>query len=581
MAKKSSHIHLRLLYTLLVYFFILLVYYFCFLNQNKIGVGDFLSSLYSFPSSTTANNSYDDIINNTAIKTEHEELEFSSTPASNTSVGVSSFVTVLALSSSQNPPSSLQDSDNYTNGVSPVSAVTEPTEQQKKKKEKKKGSLERVENGLAKVRASIREAIKTQNYSSYKEETYIPRGILYRNPYAFHQSHIEMEKRLKIWVYKEGEQPLVHDGPVNDIYGIEGQFIDEMESGKSHYMARHPDEAQLFFLPISVAKIIHFVYRPLVTYSRAELQRLVEDYIGVIAHKYPYWNRSNGADHFLVSCHDWAPQISLANPNLFKNFIRVLCNANTSERFEPQRDVSIPETKIPVGKLDPTAYQGIPPSKRRLLAFFAGGAHGYIRKVLLKHWKEKDNENKTNHYFLQSPSSPSPIPLPVPYNSTSRAFAVSSVSLVNNKLPKKKKKKKKRSLGRIENELARARAAIHEAVSLQNYSSFKVETFVPRGVMYRNPYAFHQNHIEMEKRLKIWVYKEGESPLVHDGPVNSINGIEGHFINEMERGKSHFIARHPDEAHLFFLPISVANVVQFVYRPITTYSRVQLTTDFC
>lgn len=118
-----------------------------------------------------------------------------------------------------------------------------------------------------------------------------------------------MEKRFRIWVYREGELPLVHSAPLNLIYSIEGQFLDEMESGKSPFAASHPDEAHTFLLPISVAYIIHYIYRPLVTFSRVELQRLVQDYVAVVAGKYPYWNRTEGADHFLVSCHDWVSEI--------------------------------------------------------------------------------------------------------------------------------------------------------------------------------------------------------------------------------------------------------------------------------
>ncbi|KAL5783443.1 hypothetical protein ACOSP7_008472 [Xanthoceras sorbifolium] len=171
-------------------------------------------------------------------------------------------------------------------------------------KKKKNSSLQRIEDDLSRARAAIHEAVRLRNYTSNKEETYVRRGPVYRNAYAFHQSRIEMEKRFKVWVYREGELPLIHGGPLNNIYGIEGQFIEEMESGNSKFMARHPDEAHAFFLPISVAYIINFLYRPLVTYSRDQLQRLVADYIGVVSDKYPYWNRSNGADHFLVSCHD-------------------------------------------------------------------------------------------------------------------------------------------------------------------------------------------------------------------------------------------------------------------------------------
>lgn len=263
-------------------------------------------------------------------------------------------------------------------------------------------SLKRIEEGLARSRALIKEAIRSKNYTTIMKESFVPKGPIYWNPHSFHQSHVEMMKRFKVWVYKEGEQPLVHDGPVNNKYSIEGQFIDEMDMGnKSPFKATHPEQAHLFLLPFSVSRVIRYVYKPRrsrLDYDPDRLQRLLEDYIHIVSNKYPYWNRSKGADHFLISCHDWGPRVSDANPELFKNFIRVLCNANTSEGFQPNRDVSIPEVTLPVGKLGPpnTAQH---PNSRTILAFFAGGAHGKIRKKLLKRWKDKDKEVQVHEYL--------------------------------------------------------------------------------------------------------------------------------------------------------------------------------------
>ncbi|KGN60712.1 hypothetical protein Csa_019234 [Cucumis sativus] len=268
-------------------------------------------------------------------------------------------------------------------------------------KKKKKTSLKMIEASLAEARASIRKAVLWKNFTSEKKETYIPRGPIYRNPYAFHQSHIEMVKRFKVWSYREGEQPLFHDGPLNSIYAIEGQFIDELDCSKSPFRASHPDEAHVFLLPLSITNIIHFIYRPITSpadYNRDRMHRVTTDYIRVVANRYPYWNRSNGADHFVVSCHDWAPEISDANPQLFKNFIRVVCNANITEGFRPNIDIPLPEINIHPGTLGPPDL-GQPPERRPILAFFAGGAHGYIRKILIKHWKEKDNEVQVHEYL--------------------------------------------------------------------------------------------------------------------------------------------------------------------------------------
>ncbi|GMN26028.1 hypothetical protein TIFTF001_001156 [Ficus carica] len=255
-----------------------------------------------------------------------------------------------------------------------------------------KSSVQRIEESLARARAAIRKAIITKNYTSDSEEIYIPRGSVYRNPYAFHQSHIEMVKRFKIWAYREGDLPMVHNGPTKRIYSIEGHFIFEMESGPSPFMAQHPDEAHTFFLPLSISKITDYQYRPNERSFSHRLVRIFSDYVYVVANKYPYWNRSIGADHFFVSCHDWAPGIIRHNhKELYKNLIKVLCNANTSEGFKPTRDVSLPEYNLRAFQLGPPRF-GQPPGERPILAFFAGAAHGTIRKILFEHWKEKDDE---------------------------------------------------------------------------------------------------------------------------------------------------------------------------------------------
>lgn len=121
-----------------------------------------------------------------------------------------------------------------------------------------------------------------------------------------------MIKTFKIWTYKEGDIPLMHNGPMKYIYSVEGDFIEEMERKGNPMVAIDPDEAHAFFIPISITNIVYYLYKPDEALGFLErMQAIVKDYIRVIKEKYPYWNRSNGADHFFVSCHDWVHTILL------------------------------------------------------------------------------------------------------------------------------------------------------------------------------------------------------------------------------------------------------------------------------
>ncbi|XP_022728134.1 probable glycosyltransferase At3g07620 [Durio zibethinus] len=254
---------------------------------------------------------------------------------------------------------------------------------------KRNSKLDRLEANLARVRSSIKEAARVRNLTSiHQDPHYVPHGPIYRNANAFHRSYLEMEKLFKIYVYQEGEPPMFHNGPCRSIYSSEGRFIHEMEKGK-FYRTEDPDEALVYFLPFSVVMLVQYLYEP-ETFNTDAIGRAVVDYIDVIARKHPYWNRSLGTDHFMLSCHDWGPRASSYVPHLFNKSIRVLCNANTSEGFNPAKDASFPEINLLTGEVE-GLLGGPSPSRRSILAFFAGRLHGYIRYLLLKEWKDKQD----------------------------------------------------------------------------------------------------------------------------------------------------------------------------------------------
>ncbi|KAK7345448.1 hypothetical protein VNO77_16052 [Canavalia gladiata] len=261
-------------------------------------------------------------------------------------------------------------------------------------KEKRKLSmLDRTEGVLLQARAAIRDATKG---NQTHDPDYVPVGPMYWNAKAFHRSFLEMEREFKVFVYQEGEPPVFHNGPCKSIYSMEGNFIHAIEMNE-RFRTRDPENAHVFFLPFSVVMMVQFVY---IRESRdfGPIKKTVKDYVNVIASKYPYWNRSLGADHFMLACHDWGPMTSFSVPNLSKNSIRVLCNANTSEGFNPAKDVSFPEINLLTGSMD--GFLGGPSaSKRSVLAFFAGGLHGPIRPVLLEYWENKDEDIQVHKYL--------------------------------------------------------------------------------------------------------------------------------------------------------------------------------------
>jgi len=210
-----------------------------------------------------------------------------------------------------------------------------------------------------------------------------------------------MEKQLKVYVYEEGEPPVFHDGPCRSIYSTEGRFIHAMETA-TRLRTSDPSQAHVFFLPFSVVKMVKTIYEP-GSHDMAPLKRTVADYLRVISDKYPFWNRSAGADHFMLSCHDWGPYVSSANAELFGNSIRVLCNANTSEGFDLAKDVSLPEINLRTDAVE-RQVGGPSASRRPFLAFFAGGNHGPVRPALLAHWgpgsgREDDPDVRVSEYL--------------------------------------------------------------------------------------------------------------------------------------------------------------------------------------
>ncbi|KAK6140922.1 hypothetical protein DH2020_025315 [Rehmannia glutinosa] len=189
---------------------------------------------------------------------------------------------------------------------------------------------------------------------------------VYRNYPAFIRSYELMEQTLKIYVYTEGERPIFHQPELDGIYASEGWFMKLLEENK-HFVTTNPNKAHLFYLPFSSRILEETLYVPN-SHSHKNLVQYLSSYLKTITTKHDFWNRTDGADHFLVACHDWAPS---ETSRIMKNCIRALCNADVKGGFQFGKDVSLPEIYIRDAKNPLKDLGGKSPSQRGILAFFS------------------------------------------------------------------------------------------------------------------------------------------------------------------------------------------------------------------
>ncbi|XP_058074243.1 probable glycosyltransferase At5g03795 isoform X2 [Magnolia sinica] len=233
---------------------------------------------------------------------------------------------------------------------------------------------------------SARKQIQSAPIVRNNPELYAP---VFRNVSMFKRSYELMEHVLKVYVYKEGKKPIFHTPMLGGIYASEGWFMKLME-GNKQFVVKNPRKAHLFYLPFSSRFLQHALYVP-GSHNRRNLAAHLKNYIENIAMKYPFWNRTGGADHFLAACHDWAPYETRHN---LDRTIRALCNADLNEGFKIGKDVSLPETFVRNQQNPLRDLGGKPASKRPTLAFFAGNMHGRVRPILLQYWENKDPDMK-------------------------------------------------------------------------------------------------------------------------------------------------------------------------------------------
>ncbi|CAK7337461.1 unnamed protein product [Dovyalis caffra] len=211
----------------------------------------------------------------------------------------------------------------------------------------------------------------------------------FRNVSMFKRSYELMERMLKVYIYKEGEKPIFHQSKMRGIYASEGWFMKLIEGNKK-FVVRDPRKAHLFYLSFS-PHMLRMTLFDQYSHNQKELEEYLKNYVDLLAKKYSFWNRTGGADHFLVGCHDWASRLTRHH---MRNCIRVLCNSNVAKGFKIGKDTTLPVTYIRSVETPLKEIGGKPPSERLILAFFAGSMHGYLRPILLEYWENKAPDMK-------------------------------------------------------------------------------------------------------------------------------------------------------------------------------------------
>ncbi|KAL5580652.1 hypothetical protein UlMin_013094 [Ulmus minor] len=198
------------------------------------------------------------------------------------------------------------------------------------------------------------------------------------SPEVFRLNYTKMERKFKVYIYPDGDPNTYYQTPrkLTGKYANEGYFFQNIR--ESRFRTDDPSRANLFFIQISCHKM-----RGKGT-SYENMTIIVQNYVESLISKYPYWNRTLGADHFFVTCHDVGVRATEGLPLLVKNSIRVVCSPSYDVGFIQHKDVALPQV------LHPFALP-------KILDFWAGHQNSKIRVILAQVW-----DNDTKLYVLNN-----------------------------------------------------------------------------------------------------------------------------------------------------------------------------------
>lgn len=175
----------------------------------------------------------------------------------------------------------------------------------------------------------------------------------------FLEDYKDMNKTLKIYVYPHNKNDpfanvlLQEKNEPRGNYASESYFKKSLF--KSHFLTKNPYEANLFYLPFSIAGL-----RNDKRISVDGIPNFIRNYIFNISRRYPFWNRTNGADHFYVACHSVGRSAMAKVVEAKLNAIQVVCSSSYFiQGYVSHKDASIPQ--IWPRKGEPPNQ---PPSKR-------------------------------------------------------------------------------------------------------------------------------------------------------------------------------------------------------------------------
>ncbi|KAH9610145.1 hypothetical protein KSS87_003457 [Heliosperma pusillum] len=165
---------------------------------------------------------------------------------------------------------------------------------------------------------------------------------VYHSAEIFRLNYAEMESKFKVYIYPDGDSKTFYQTPrkLTGKYASEGYFFQNIrESSSIHFV----DELNTFWMKCCVT-CLDFRYSGT---SYENMTIIVKDYVESLILKYPYWNRTLGADHFFVTCHDVGVRATEGLPFLVKNSIRVVCSPSYNVDFIPHKDVALPQVLQP------------------------------------------------------------------------------------------------------------------------------------------------------------------------------------------------------------------------------------------